>query len=116
MYIRDMLAASMNQELGVARNGKALEDGIENVDYYISIAEHINYDRSVNPYENYSLPAILSLAKAVLTSALARKESRGSHYRSDFPKADESFGYPTLISFEEGKYRICFDKEGNYES
>lgn len=116
MYIRDMLAASMNQELGVARNGKALEDGIENVDYYISIAEHINYDSSVNPYENYSLPAILSLAKAVLTSALARKESRGSHYRSDYPKTDESFGYPTLIAFEEGKYRIFFDKEGNYES
>ena len=116
MYIRDMLAASMNQELGVARNGKALEDGIENVDYYISIAEHINYDSSVNPYENYSLPAILSLAKAVLMSARARKESRGSHYRSDFPKTDESFGYSTLISFEDGEYRIFFDKEGNYES
>ena len=116
MYIRDMLAASMNQELGVARNGKVLEEGIENVDYYISIAEHINYDSSVNPYENYSLPAILSLAKAVLVSALARKESRGSHYRSDFPDTDESLGYPTLIAFEEGKYRIFFDKEGNYES
>ena len=106
----------MNQNLGVVRTGESLEEGIRNADYYLSVARHINYDSSVNPYENYSLPAILSLAKAVLISALSRKESRGSHYRSDFPDTYESFGYPTLIAFDEGKYRIFFDKEGNYES
>ena len=115
MYIRDMLAATMNQELGVARSGEALEEGIKNVDYYISVAEHINYDSSVNPYVNYSLPAILSLAKAVLTCALSRRESRGSHFRRDFPDTEEGFGYSTLISFDDGEYHVSLDKGNEYE-
>jgi succinate dehydrogenase / fumarate reductase flavoprotein subunit len=33
----------------------------------------------------------LKLAKMMLLSAIYRKESRGAHYRSDYPKRDEKF-------------------------
>jgi succinate dehydrogenase / fumarate reductase flavoprotein subunit len=33
----------------------------------------------------------LNLAKMMLLSAIERKESRGAHYRSDYPNRDESF-------------------------
>ena len=116
MYIRDMLSQTMNRNLGVVRSKESLEQGIQDTDYYLSIAKHINYDSSVDPYENYSLMPMLSLAKAVLLSAEARKESRGSHYRSDYPNTDETLGYSTIISYDNGKYSIFFDKDGEYES
>jgi aspartate oxidase len=33
----------------------------------------------------------LNLAKMMLLSAIERKESRGAHYRSDYPNRDESY-------------------------
>jgi succinate dehydrogenase/fumarate reductase flavoprotein subunit len=33
----------------------------------------------------------LNLAKMMVLSAIERKESRGAHYRSDYPNRDENF-------------------------
>ena len=67
-------------------------------------------------HELYSLSAILHLARATLTCALARRESRGAHFREDFPYTDSGFAYPTIISFDNGYYRVYPDKEQKYES
>ena len=115
MYIRDMLAGTMRKRLGIVRNEENLMQGMKDVDYYISIAGRINYDASVLPYANYSLPGILALARATLECALARRESRGAHYRSDYPDTDENFRYATLISCADGSFRVRPDKEGEYE-
>ena len=84
MYIRDMLAETMQKRLGIMRDEANLSKGLEDVDYYLSVAERIRYDSSVMPYFNYSLVAILTLARATMTCALSRREIRGAHYRSDF--------------------------------
>ena len=86
------------------------------VDYLIGVAERIRYDSSVLPYFNYSLTGILTLARAVLECAAARRESRGAHYRSDFPAADDAWRCATLIDYDGGAYRVRADKEGAYES
>jgi len=116
MYIRDMLAGTMREQLGIVRCEEALCKGLKDVDYYLSVSDRINYDPSVMMYYNYSLTGILTLAKATLECAVSRRESRGAHFRSDFPDADESLGYATLISYDEGRYRVRLDREGEYES
>ncbi len=116
MYIRDMLADTMRQYAGIVRSEDGLMTGLRQIDNYISIAERIKYDSSVPPYANYSLSGILAIARAVLTSAEERKESRGAHYRSDFSEMDHSYDGATLISYDDGLYRVRFDKEGEYES
>lgn len=116
MYIRDMLAQTMRKYLGIVRSEEKLAEGIRDVDYYLSIAERINYDSSVMPYFNYSLTGILTLARATLACAKARRESRGAHFRSDFPNADDRFGFATLISCDHGEYRVRLDEEGEYEN
>lgn len=116
MYIRDMLAETMQKHLGIVRSEEKLAEGIKDVDFYLSVAERIHYDPSVMPYFNYSLTGILTLARATLACAMARRESRGAHYRSDHPNADDRFRHATLISYDDGEYRVRLDEEGEYES
>ncbi len=116
MYIRDMLAGTMNRNLGMIREEGSLKKGLEDTDYLLSIADRIRYDSSVLPYFNYSLGGILAAGRAALACALARQESRGAHFRSDYPKEDERFRAPTLIAYENGAWRVRLDQEGVYES
>ena len=111
MYMRDMLAETMQKRLGIVRSEDNLAQGLNDIDYDLSIAERIHYDSSVMPYFNYSLTAILTLARATLTCALERKESRGAHYRSDFPKTDEASGFATIIAYntETAKPRLSLN-------
>ena len=65
---------------------------------------------------NYSLEGILPLAKAILKSAEFRKESRGAHIREDFPGENDDVRFATVVSHDNGGYRIHLDKERFYES
>lgn len=114
--IRDLLANVMQENLGIVRSEESLKAGLQQIDYYLSIADRVKYDDSVLMYFNYSLPAILKLGRAVITCALSRKESRGAHYRGDYTEKNDKFGYPTLISYDDGKYNVRLDTEGEYES
>ena len=114
--VREMLAETMRERLGIVRDEKNLDEGLHDVDYYLSVAGRIRYDGSVMPYFNYSLTGILTLARATLSCARARRESRGAHWRSDHPAQDEAFEYATLISYDGGKYSVRPDRERRYES
>ncbi len=116
MHIRDMLSQLMQKNLGIVRSKKNLEEGMKDLRYIAGIAGKIQYDSSVLPYFNYSLMGILTLSEAILRCAEFRKESRGSHYRTDYPETDKDYEYATLISFDRGEFSIRLDKEHEYES
>ena len=106
----------MQKDLGIVREENSLGNGIRDMDYYLEVADRIQYDNSVMPYFNYSLMGIVTLARAVMTCARFRKESRGAHYRSDYPETKEDYGYATIISYDKGAWHTRLDKEGIYES
>jgi succinate dehydrogenase / fumarate reductase flavoprotein subunit len=116
MYIRDILAQNMQDDLGIERNHDRLQKGIADISYYISIAEKLNYDSSERTYYIYSLGSILKAAKATLISALSRKESRGAHIRSDYPQMKDEWAASTIISYDDGAYNTHLDVEGRYEN
>ena len=116
MYVRDMLAETMQKRLGIVRNEENLARGVEEIDYYLSVSERLRYDPNVIPYLNYSLTGILTLARATVACAISRRESRGAHYRSDYPDTDERCGSATIISYDNGKYSVRLDEERSYES
>ncbi len=115
MYVRGMLADAVNASLGIVRNARELENGIKDIDYYLGIADKINFDRSELEYFTYSLEGILILAKAVLKSASERKESRGAHLRNDYPERSDAYNASTIISYDGGNYTARFVKEDEYE-
>lgn len=48
--------------------------------------------------DNYETGNLLTLARAVVNAALARRESRGAHYRRDYPETLESFRHQLIFA------------------
>lgn len=110
-YIRYEIAKIMDNSLGIARDENKLNQGIEDIEYYIKISDQLSFDSDVSYYVSYSLKSLLILSKAILLSALARKESRGSHIRTDYPNKSDEYRKASLISYNNGSYMISFKEE-----
>ena len=115
-YLRDMLAETMRENLGIVRNADKLRQGIDDVSFYLSVADKIRFDNSEMAYFGYSLKGILTLAKATLLCAQSRQESRGAHYRSDYPTSSDAYKAATIIRYDGGEFTTYLDTEGKYES
>ncbi len=111
VYIRYEIAKVMNESLGITRTEEKLLEGIQSVDYYLSISEKLSYDSDVSPYIGYSLRPMLLLARAILTSALERKETRGAHIRNDYPERNDEFAFCSVCEYQNGEHRISYVKE-----
>jgi fumarate reductase (CoM/CoB) subunit A len=90
--IMSQLKVVMEQSMGPVRNGTALEDAAARIaglrDAFkkgVSISPaHLLYNLDLVHY--FELRSMLGLAELMVKTALIRKESRGSHFRSDFPE------------------------------
>ena len=111
VYIRYEIAKLMNESLGITRTETKLLEGIQSVEYYLSISEKLSYDADVSPYIVYSLRPMLLLARAILTSALARKETRGAHIRQDYPERSDAFARCSICQYQNGEHRIFYTEE-----
>ena len=111
VFIRHEIAKLMNDCLGITRTDAKLTEGIESVDYYLSISEKLAYDSDVSPYIGYSLRPMLILARAILTSAKARTETRGAHIREDHPERLDDFAVCSVCDYRGGEFHITYAKE-----
>ena len=110
VYIRYEISKLMNDCLGITRTEEKLTEGINSVDYYLSISDKLMYDSDVSPYVGYSIRPMLLLARAILTSALARKETRGAHIRKDYPERSEEYNCCSICVYQDGEHRVSLEK------
>lgn len=82
---RDTLGRLLFRYAGPVRDATSLQEGLQAVDRWL--AHHCR---------NRRLARHGILARAILESALSRRESRGAHARSDFPRADAN-GYRSTL-------------------
>lgn len=64
-----------------------------------------DYENVINTWE---VKSALVVCEAVLRSALMRQESRGAHYRSDFPERDDSKWEENIHCTRRGKEMVMF--------
>ncbi|MEG0276815.1 MAG: FAD-binding protein [Coprobacillus sp.] len=89
----------------VVRNEKGLRYALDKLQM---IEESCEYSNQNNYIETTRLLAALHLSKALLQAMLLRKESRGSHYRDDYPVENKDYKYQICIQgFDEMKVSFC---------
>jgi succinate dehydrogenase/fumarate reductase flavoprotein subunit len=102
--IRTQLGEIMDNEVGVFRNQETLESALKAIRFLKERFGKIALPRSDTMF-NYpliralELENTLDLAEVIAMTALMRRESRGSHWRTDFlERNDESFLKHSLVT------------------
>ena len=113
VYIRQEIAKVMNDCLGITRTEDKLIEGIKSIDYYLTVSDKLAFDADVSVYIGYSLKPMLILARAILTSALSRKETRGAHIRKDYPERSAEYEYCSVCRYESGEHKVSYQKESD---
>lgn len=91
----------MWNNVGIIRDRRRLEDALST----------FNSLRKYNPsnsIEKILVRMMLDCAEVIALSALIREESRGSHYRSDFPNANDEWLKKIVIKIENGECKVNF--------
>lgn len=111
-HIRKRMGEITWEKVGIFRDESSLLSAYEELSELIQRWENIPVvDKSkvfnTNLVETIELRNMLHLARAVAYCALHRRESRGGHYREDYPERDdENFLKHSLLRQEGDKLRI----------
>ncbi len=115
--IREDLQVNMTKLMGVFRNQddmlkmQAVIKELQERYRKVSVDDH-GVVFNLDLIEALELENLLSFSEVIVESALARKESRGAHFRTDFPKRDDAQWLKhTLAWRRDGKIVLDFSKE-----
>ena len=93
--LRAEMHETMEESAGIYRTGATLEKAAEKLQSLqerfgdLALADH-SYTFNTELTAALELSYMLDVAEAIVHSALRRRESRGSHQRTDFPARDDT--------------------------
>jgi len=99
---REALGELFYKNAGIVRNEKSLNhllETLEEMQKELPLMGIVDSSRcyNTNLVELLKFQNTLTLSIMIVQSALMRKESRGAHYREDFPDLDEAFEKDTIV-------------------
>lgn len=115
--LRNRMEQIMTDKVGLFRNGPDLESAVAELTELLARSRNIgmrysNLDANPELVLAYRLPRMLKVALTVAMGALQRTESRGAHFREDFPaRNDRDWLNRTLACWREGAALPEFDYE-----
>lgn len=83
--VTNALRSMMVRKMGIVRDRETLLEAERSVAFWCRYA----LGRELNSRAGWELQNMLILARLMIDSALKRTESRGTHYRSDYPETDD---------------------------
>ncbi len=98
--VRNSLRAVMWRNAGIERTGPRLEETLEIIDFW---ARYV-MDKAFDDRFGWEAQNMLTFARCLAQAAAARKESRGVHFRGDYPTTDSDryLGHVTLRRQDSG--------------
>ena len=104
--LQQELQAAMQEGAGIARTDAGLRTCLQTILALKRRADnvHVAGSRLYNPgwHSARDLRFMLVISEAIVRGAIERRESRGAHWRTDFPNADPNFGKLNLIALKDG--------------
>jgi L-aspartate oxidase len=88
------LKSLMWRQMGVVRDRAGLEDALAKLSFWARAVGDLG---SSEP-RSWELVNMLTVARLATMAALAREESRGVHYRTDFPQSSPAWRVHTLLT------------------
>ncbi len=110
--LRDALSQTMWDDVGVLRRREAMEHGLDAIAGHRAALRDIGVadgDRRYNLtwHDWLNMESLVDISKVITVSALARENSRGAHYREDFPEAgDLHTSRYTRVSAQDGEVAL----------
>ncbi len=83
---KNKIALAMNLKVGIIRNKEELTEVNDLLD---TIESSFPFEK--NEYYSYRLENLITVCRLLATAAIARKESRGGHYRDDYSKEKSKY-------------------------
>jgi succinate dehydrogenase/fumarate reductase flavoprotein subunit len=116
---RNEIQELMKQNAGIIREQTKLQDGLKRIlelknKFYSkdNILKEFKIDDNVeNVVLTWEVKSSLIACEAIIRSALMREESRGAHYRSDFPKLDDEKWMVNIYCRKEGREMTLFKQQ-----
>ncbi|HNR99695.1 MAG TPA: L-aspartate oxidase [Planctomycetota bacterium] len=96
--MRRSLESLMAREVGIIRTGRQLADARRLLARWSDCVAEVEFG---DP-QGWELQNMLLVAQLIAESALWRRESRGAHYRNDFPSQDPAFAASLRLSRADG--------------
>src|SRR5258705_13670190 len=94
--VQESLQTMMQNQVGIVRAEPEMRQALAELESLERRAERVAVpgNREFNPgwHTALDLRHLLIVSEAITRSALARKESRGGHFRDDYPDKDPAFG------------------------
>jgi len=105
--MQSRLQDMMQDLVGIARTGKEVEEAVGRIQGLQQEAGQVSSggNRGYNPgwHTAMELTHMLTVAEAIARAAHQRKESRGGHYREDFPEKNPDLGAVNISITKNGQ-------------
>jgi L-aspartate oxidase len=105
--VRDQISTSMTEGAGVLRSAQSL-------DHTLSDLERFGKQASSEPcVEAWEATNLHLVARAIVEVAKIREETRGSHWREDFPQTSPAWQKRILLELVDGAFSHSFEPVAN---
>ncbi len=113
--VQESLQETMQSLVGIVRQATEMEQAIETIGRLRERAGRVTVsgNREYNPgwHTALDLDSLLTVSEAVARAALERQESRGAHFREDFPAKDADWGRVNLVIYRDADGAMALRRE-----